>query len=263
MLLAIDIGNTRASIGLFAGTRLMKRGSIDWPARPSVRAIEQKLNAFAGKGAHHACIASVVPRLTPIFAAACRKASGTRPLIVTPRNAGVRIKGYNIRQLGIDRLLAAAAAHRRHRRAVIVIDAGTAMTIDLMTARGEFAGGVILPGIGSSARGLGEIAARLPCVPPSRARRVVAKNTRDAIRAGLFFGYAGLIERIVERMVKESRARPLVVATGGDAALIKRACPIVARVHPDLVLEGLMISASGLFLRRLARSPRYSSRKDR
>lgn len=241
MLIAIDIGNSRASIGLFAGKRLMKRGFIDYPARPSAGAIGRRLRAFAGARAKSACIASVVPRLTPIFAETCLKLIGAKPHIITPYNAGITIKGYKRSQLGIDRLLAAAAAYTRHRRALIVIDAGTAMTIDLVTARGEFAGGVILPGIDSSARSLAKVAARLSYVKPSRVHRVVAKNTRDAIRAGLFFGYAGMIEHIVRRISAESRTRPLVVVTGGDAALIKRACPIVKRVHPNLVLEGLML----------------------
>ncbi len=113
-----------------------------------------------------------------------------------------------------------------------------------MTARGEFAGGVILPGIDSSARNLARIAARLSYVKPSRSRRAVAKNTSDAIRAGLFFGYAGMVEHIVRLMARESRTRPLVVATGGDARLIKLACPIVKRVYPHLVLEGLMICSA-------------------
>jgi len=241
MFIAIDIGNSRTSIGLFAGQRLVRELAIANSPRPSATAILRRIRAFAGAKASTACIASVVPGLTRVYARACTALTGKRTAIVTPYNAGIAIKGYKRRQLGIDRLLAAAAAFRRHRRPLIVIDAGTAMTIDHVTSRGEFAGGVILPGMDSAARSLATIAARLNYVRPSRVRRVMAKNTRDAIRAGLFFGYAGLVEHIVELMVKESRTRPLVVATGGDAALIKRACPIVKRVYPNLVLEGLML----------------------
>ncbi len=241
MLIAIDIGNTRASIGLFAGKRLIKRGVIDCSRRPAAGTIGRRMRSFAGAGASAACIASVVPRLTPIFAETCSKFIGAKPRIITPYNAGIPIKGYKRSQLGIDRLLAAAAAYAKHRRALIVIDAGTAMTIDLVTARGEFAGGVIFPGLDSSARNLAKIAARLSYVKLSPARRIVAKNTRDAIRAGMFHGYAGLIDHIVRRMSAESRTRPLVVVTGGDAALIKLACPIVKHLHPHLVLEGLML----------------------
>ncbi|MFA4972612.1 MAG: type III pantothenate kinase [bacterium] len=246
MLIAIDIGNSRASVGLFAGKRLLKRGFIDYSTRPSAGAIGRRMRSFAGAGASAACIASVVPRLTPIFAEACLKLIGAKPHIITPYNAGITIKGYKRSQLGVDRLLAAAAAYARHRRALIVIDAGTAMTIDLVTARGEFAGGAIFPGIDSSARSLAKIAARLSYVKPSPARRIVAKNTRDAIRAGMFHGYAGLIDHIVRRMSAESHTRPLVVVTGGDAALVKLACPIVRHLHPNLVLEGLAIVSKGM-----------------
>ena len=244
MFLAIDIGNSLATCGLFEGEEITRHWSIDHGEGVSPAALWRTLREGAGgrRLVDGACIASVVPKMDRAFRGAVRSAFDVEVLLATPEAIGIPIRGYDREQVGADRLLAAAAAYERHGRALIVIDAGTAITVDYVTARGEFAGGAIAPGMDASARMLRDIAAQLPYVRPLPARRAIAKTTEDAIRAGLYFGHAGMVDNIVKEIAKEARARPLVVATGGDAELIKRACPQIKHVHPHLVLEGLRLT---------------------
>ena len=242
--MTVDIGNSLATCGLFEGRRLARHWSIDHGCGMSPAALWRTLREGAGgrRLVDGACIASVVPGMDRTFRAAVRSAFDVEVFSATPETIGMPIKGYDREQIGADRLLAAAAAYERYGRALIVIDAGTAITIDYVTKQGEFAGGAIALGMEASARTLSDIAAQLPYVKPSPARRAIAKGTEEAIAAGLYFGCAGLVENIVKRIAKEARSRPLVVATGGDAKLIGRACPSVKHVYPHLVLEGLRIT---------------------
>ena len=242
--MAIDIGNSLAACGLFRGAGLARHWSIDHGCGMSPAALWRTLREGAGgrRSVDGACIASVVPGMDRTFRGAVRSAFDVEVFSATPETIGMPIKGYDREQVGADRLLAAVAAYERYGRALIVIDAGTAITIDYVTARGEFAGGAIAPGMDASARMLRDITAQLPYVKPQPAKRAIAKNTEEAIRAGLHFGHAGMVENIVRQIAKEARARPLVVATGGDAKWIARTCPSVKHVHPHLVLEGLRIA---------------------
>jgi len=244
MLLAIDIGNSSADCGVFRGTRRTHRFRIEHgetsKAGTLARLIRSETNPtspFDG-----ACMSSVAPERDGEYIAAVRQAFGMRPLVATCANIPIKVRGYDLEQIGADRLLAALAAYERYRAPVIVVDAGTAITIDYVNGRGEFCGGVIFPGASASARLLERSTALLPRVDMSGASRTIAKNTAEAIRSGLRYGYAGAVDGIVERMTRESRAQPTVVATGGEARLISRASSSIVRTHDGLVLEGLRIT---------------------
>ena len=244
MFLAIDIGNSFTTCGLFKGARLTRHWSIDHGEGMSPAALWRTLREGAGgrRSVDGACIASVVPGMDRTFRGAVRSAFDAEVLLATPDAIGIPIRGYDRSQVGADRLLAAAAAYEHYGRALIVVDAGTAITVDYVTARGEFAGGAIAPGIGVASSALQAAAPRLPIVAPTPTKRAIAKDTEEAIRAGLYYGYAGLVEGIVKRIASEARSRPLVVATGGDAKWVARTSPAIKHVHPYLVLEGLRLT---------------------
>ncbi len=240
-VLAIDIGNTNVACALFSGRRLVKRWSMRTDECRDMRALALRLRAAVGarRFPEGACIVNVVPRLDPIFRGACKVAFGVVPLFANHNSIPMRIRGYDKKQLGADRLVAAFAAYQEYRKPVIIIDAGTAITIDLVSARGEFAGGVIVPGLSIAAASLHAMTAKLPLVKPRLTARAIGRNTREAINSGLIRGYAGLVDGIVRSIARQSHGKPLVIATGGDAILLKRSCRTIRRVHPDLILRGL------------------------
>lgn len=238
MLLTVDLGNSNASVGLFKGRRL----SRSWPVKfSSIPEFERALRGHARGEVEGACVSSVVPSADARVRRFLRKAFGVEPIFASHKNAGMRVNGYNARQLGADRLVAAIGAYERYRRPVIVIDAGTAITIDLVNRKGEFAGGAIVPGLGTAAESLYGAAEKLPLVKPKPARSVKGKDTRSAINSGIVHGYAGMIDHLVRELKRESGTKSLVVATGGDAKILKTVCRTIDRVHPHLVLEGLRI----------------------
>ncbi|MFH1829390.1 MAG: type III pantothenate kinase [Pseudomonadota bacterium] len=244
-LLTIDIGNTNITCGLFKGKTLLKKWRIPNDRSHSASSLGKRLKQSIGvrntKNIEGACICSVVPKLNHRIRNACSDALGIKPLFVNWRIIGMPIKKYNKKQLGVDRIVAAYAAYEKYRKALIVIDAGSAITIDLVTKQGEFSGGVIVPGLTTSAKTLESISTKLPYVKPSVVKHTKGKSTKEAISAGLFHGYAGLVDHLVKKISRQVRTQPLVIATGGEAALLKRACTSIDRVHDDLILEGLRV----------------------
>jgi len=238
MILAIDLGNSNASVGIFEGKRLSK----SWPVKfSSLAEFERAIRSRGMRGIEGACVSSVVPSADASVRGFLARTFGIKPLFVNHKNAGMMVRGYDAEQLGADRLVAAMAAYERYKNPVIVIDAGTAITIDLVNARGEFTGGMIVPGLGTAAESLFERAEKLPLVKLTPPRSVRGKDTRSAINSGIVLGCAGMVDHLVRELMRESRTRASVVATGGDAGLLKRMCRTIGKVHPHLVLEGLRI----------------------
>jgi type III pantothenate kinase len=147
----------------------------------------------------------------------------------------------NPREVGADRIVNAVAAYEKYRRALIIVDFGTATTFDFISGKGEYQGGAIAPGLGISAEALFERASKLPRVEFCRPPQVIAKNTVNSMQAGIFFGYVGLVDGIVSRMQQEGREQALVVATGGLAVLIAPDSQTIEKIEPSLTLEGLRI----------------------
>jgi type III pantothenate kinase len=144
-------------------------------------------------------------------------------------------------EVGADRIVNAVAAYDRYKKSLIVVDFGTATTFDYVSARGEYMGGAIAPGIGISAEALFQRTSKLPRVEIVKPRQVIGKNTVHSMQSGIFFGYIGLVDEIVRRMRKEVRSKPKVIATGGWASLIADESETIEEVNEFLTLEGLRI----------------------
>lgn len=248
MLLALDAGNTNVTAGVFSGKRLTHRFRIE-----TAGATAKSLALALKKGTRRlaidaAVLGSVVPPLDPALRRSVFETFGLRPFEVSPRSPlGMRLSVRTPGQVGADRILNALGAFERTRGAAVVIDFGTATTFDCVSRRGDYLGGAILPGPNLAAGALHEHTAKLPLVPVARPKRVVGKDTVECIRAGIYFGYLGMIEKVLNMTVAEMRRGgqgPSVAlfATGGLSAFFRREMPGGAVIVPDLTLEGLRIA---------------------
>lgn len=248
MLLAIDIGNTNIGIGVFEGDKLM----ATWRLSTDVHKLADEyavicLNLLSMKGLafkdiDSAIISSSVPPLVTTFDDLCRRYFKVQPLVVGPGiKTGVRISIDNPREVGADRVVNAAAAHRLYGGPLIVIDFGTATTLDAVSKEGDYLGGAIAPGINISAEALFEHAAKLPRVELVRPQKAIGTNSVAAMQSGIIFGYVGLIEGIVARIQEELGGSARVIATGGLADVIARETGVVNALEPDLTLVGLRL----------------------
>ena len=248
MLLAIDIGNTNIVIGVFEDERLR----ATWRLGTDVHKLEDEyasvfLNLLSLKGLAFAdidcaIISSSVPPLVTVFEALCQRYFEVSPMVVGPgTKTGVRISIDNPREVGADRVVNAAAGHRLYGGPLIVIDFGTATTLDAVSEEGDYLGGAIAPGMGISAEALFEHAAKLPRVELVRPQKAIGRSSVSAMQSGIIFGYVGLIEGIVVRMRKELGGTAKVIATGGLADIICRETDVVDAVEPDLTLVGLRL----------------------
>ncbi len=250
MILVLDVGNTETTVGLFDGQRLVAHWRIttDVPRTPDeygllFRALVQSSDGDAELTG--AAIASVVPRATAPIAEACDKWLGVGALVIDARSPlPIRLDVDEPLTVGADRIVNTLAASRLHARDAIVVDLGTATTFDCITADGVFLGGVIAPGVATSAETLFRRTSKLPAtelVPP---KSVIGKRTEECIRAGVVLGAAASIDGLVRR-IKAAWPRPdvpLVIATGGFAESFRDLCEEFDRVEPTLTLEGLRIA---------------------
>jgi len=248
MLLAIDVGNTHTVLGLFEGegVRAHWRVATRKDATPDeVGVLLREL--FAGAGFDPAAVtgvivSSVVPDLNEVLQKAGTRYFRSEPLFVEPGvRTGLPILYENPHEVGADRIVNAVAALARYGAPVIVLDFGTATTLDVVSAKGEYLGGVIAPGLGISAEALFARAARLSRVPLKRPRRVIGTNTEESVQSGLFHGYAALVEGLVRRVRAELGADARVVATGGIARVFEGEMPFLDAIDPGLTLEGLRL----------------------
>jgi len=249
MLLAIDVGNTNIVYGLFEGSRLVHQFRVETSrgrtADEYAVVVRQLLSMHevSASDVKSAIIASVVPSLTEPMLELVRRAFALEPLVVGPGiKTGMSILYENPREVGADRIVNAVAAYERFKSGLIVVDFGTATTFDCVTPRGEYMGGVIAPGIQISADALFARAAKLPRVEIQRPPKVVGRNTQHSMQSGIVFGYVGLVDGLVDRLVEEM-AFPscAVVATGGLARLIAPLSRTIQDVDDDLTLTGLYI----------------------
>ncbi|MFZ7125174.1 MAG: type III pantothenate kinase [Desulfobacterales bacterium] len=251
MLLVIDVGNTNTVLGVFDGERLV----TSWRVRTERNTTEDEfnvlvrnlfsLNRIDPSAIDRTAISCVVPPMVSLLDAFCGKYLGHRPIWVNPRQSDIIPNLYhNPSEVGADRIVNAVAAYHKYRSALIVIDFGTATTFDAISARGEYLGGAISPGIGISAEALFIAASKLPRVeifqPPDA---VIGKDTAASIKSGIIFGYAGLVDGVVRRMRRELDGNAKVIATGGLAPLLKDVAETIEAVEPDLTLVGLRLIA--------------------
>jgi type III pantothenate kinase len=248
MLLVIDVGNTNTVIGLYDGERLLADWRIE--TRPGRTADENRLllrqflAAEQGElqAVHGAIIACVVPPAQDALERAIVSTFAVQPLLVGPGiRTGMPILMDNPKEVGADRIVNAVAAWEREHAACIVVDFGTATTFDVISPAGEYLGGAICPGLVISADALYRHAAKLPRVQLERPRRVVGKGTVESMQVGLIYGYAALVDGLVERMRAELKFPLRVYATGGQAIIVAEACRHIDVVDDTLTLEGLRL----------------------
>jgi type III pantothenate kinase len=248
MLIAFDIGNTTVAIGVYEGPKLVR----DWHVRSDrdktcdeYGVILLNLLRFAGidiETIKAAIISSVVPPLTPIFQTLCRTTLGVRPFVVGPGlRTGMPILYDAPAEVGADRVVAAVAAHEKYGGPCIVVDFGTATTFDAVSAKGEYLGGAIAPGIQISAEALYLKTAKLPRIEIRKPSGVIGKTTVASMQSGLYFGYLGLTQTIIAEIRKELGVSTKVVATGGFGEQIAAEVAAIDAFEPNLVLDGLRI----------------------
>ena len=254
MLLVIDVGNTNIVLGVFKVDRLVAH----WRIRTERDTTEDEFNVLAAglfargqidfQDIGKTIISSVVPPMVNILDTFCRKYLGHAPHWSAARSyPGMPILYSNPNEVGADRIVNAVGAYQRYRTGLIVIDFGTATTFDVISERGEYLGGAICPGIGIASEALFARASKLPRVEIFKApETVVGKDTIGSIQSGIIFGYAGLVDGMVQRIRTEMQARMKVVATGGLAPLIRNVATTIEAVEPNLTLEGLKIIADSL-----------------
>lgn len=252
MLLAIDIGNTNSVFALCNGDKIVGdwRISTDHKRTADEYAVWlhalMQLQGFAVSDVSQVAIASVVPDVIFNLKSLSRTMFSSEPLIIG--NGAVEldmpVKIDNPRELGADRLVNAYAAWHKHHTALVVVDFGTATTFDVVSANGEYLGGVIAPGVNLSLEALQRAAARLYGVAIAHPEKVIGTNTTGAMQAGIYFGYLAMVDGICERIAAELGVRPLVLATGGLAPLYASASQAISLVDEGLTIDGIRLIAS-------------------
>lgn len=248
MLLAIDIGNTNITLGVYRGEKLhatWRVATVHDRMPDEYGILLHQLLAHRGVAVAEVsgvALASVVPALTGVFREVCRGYLGREPLVVDAGvKTGVRIRYENPREVGADRVVDCAAVKVKYGGPACVVDFGTATTFDAITAEGDYLGGAIAPGIGIAAEALFARAAKLYRVEIAPPARAIGTNTVAALQSGIFFGYIGLVEGLVARFRRELGENMKVIATGGLAEKVARETPVIQHVDPWLTLDGLRI----------------------
>ena len=264
MLLVIDVGNTNTVLGVFARVAKVHPGGdaddapryerllANWRVATSRRStvdeygvLFRNLFSMAGleaKGIHGIVISSVVPPLDPVLRQVCERYFNLHPLFIEPGvKTGMPVHYDNPAEVGADRIVNAVAAFEKYGGPCIIVDFGTATTFDCVSAKGEYLGGVICPGIGISADALFDRTARLPRVEIRKPARVIGSNTVGSLQSGLYYGYLGLVDGILALLLEEIGASTHVLATGGLGPMIGRGSKYIKEVDEFLTLDGLRI----------------------
>jgi type III pantothenate kinase len=243
MILIFDIGNTHAHIGLANGKRVAKQANI--PTREWFGGnARTRMVKFAGaKKIEGVVLCSVVPRVTPQVRKIVHSIWKLDPLELTPKTLrGVGIDYPKPNSIGPDRLANAVAAKFYFGAPVVVVDFGTAVTFDVVNARGNYAGGIIAPGLAAMTEYLHEKTALLPKIKIREIKSAIGKSTEEAMLIGAVHGYRGLVRGLVAELKRELKTKKMsVVATGGYARLIASKLPEITAVKPQLTLEGLRL----------------------
>ncbi|MFI0411868.1 type III pantothenate kinase [Actinomadura sp. 3N508] len=253
MLLTIDVGNTQTVLGLFEGDEVIEHWRINTDPRRTadeiavvLQGLVQQSPLLAETDISGIALCSTVPSVLHEMREMCRRYYGdVQAVIVEPGvKTGVPVRMDNPKEVGADRIVNALAAVHTHGGPAIVVDFGTATTFDAVSAKGEYVGGAIAPGIEISIDALSSRGAQLHKIELVRPRSVVAKNTVEALQSGIIFGFAGQVDGIVERMSEELAADPgevTVIATGGLAPLVLEESRSIDAFEPWLTLIGLRL----------------------
>lgn len=248
MLLVIDVGNTNTVLGLYDGDKLLH----SWRIRTVVdHTVDEygmliynlyKNSQVIPRTIKNIIISCVVPPMLHILEPLCVKYFNIKPMIVGPGiKTGMPIIYDNPREVGADRIVNAIAAYEKYNGDIIIVDFGTATTFDYVSHKGEYMGGCICPGIMISSEALFMKAAKLPRVEIIRPKSVIGRDTISSMQSGILFGYASMVDGLVERIKAEIKSNPKVIATGGFAKIISPETKSINIVDEMLTLEGLRI----------------------
>jgi type III pantothenate kinase len=239
MILVIDIGNTFTKFGVFENETLLRRITI-----PTIRtqSADQIYNSEFPASIQAIIISSVVPELQNSYQEFSRKYFKLEPIFIDNTfDFGLKIKYDPPENLGVDRIIDAFAAAEKYGKPCLVCDFGTATTIDAVNSKGEFLGGIITPGMKTLSEALFLKTSKLPQVEIRKPEKIIGNSTIEAIQSGIFFGYIGLVEGILTRMIEELGEKPKIIATGGFSRLISENTNLIEKVDQTLTLDGLRL----------------------
>ncbi|MBZ5601401.1 MAG: type III pantothenate kinase [Acidobacteriia bacterium] len=248
MLLALDAGNTNITIGAFQGEKLIGR----WRLRTIREQTADEwgillrnlfsLSSLDLSAVHGVVISSVVPAVDQPLTAMAEKYFQRQPMFVNYAiDLGITVRYDSPREVGADRLVNSVAAFHKYGGPCVSVDLGTTINFDIVSANAEFLGGIICPGIGMSIQGLFARTARLPMVDFREPEKLIGSNTVGSITSGLYYGFLGMIDGIVERVIEQLGPQTKAIATGGQGALIVQGSRLVKILDEDLTLDGLRL----------------------
>jgi type III pantothenate kinase len=252
MLLVLDVGNTNTVLGLYETTAHPPKLRAHWRvATIKTQTVDEygvlfrnlfSMEQLEAAAVRAIVVSSVVPPMDSTLRQVCERYFSVSPLFIEPGvKTGMPVKYENPAEVGADRIVNGVAAFEKFGGPCLVVDFGTATTFDAISKKGEYLGGVIAPGIGISADALFERTARLPRVEIRKPQRVVGTTTVGSLQSGLYYGYLGLVDGIIERVVAELGTETKVVATGGLAGLLSAGSKYITEVDDLLTLDGLRI----------------------
>ncbi|MDO4594160.1 MAG: type III pantothenate kinase [Tissierellia bacterium] len=254
MLLVIDIGNTNTVVGIFENEKLLfdfRLGTVQGKTSDELRVNLNEflhLNNLKKEDIEDVILASVVPNLIYSWQSAVKKFFGKKPLVVGEgTKTGMEIKCENPKEVGADRIVNAVAAYEKYKGPLIVVDLGTATTFDVINEKGQYLGGPIAPGIKISAEALFLRTAKLPKIELHTPKRAIEKNTPESMNSGIVYGYIGLIDGIIKKVIEELEEKGEdivklnIVSTGGYSYLLAKSSEYINIVDRDITLEGLRI----------------------
>ena len=246
MLLAIDIGNTNIFVGVYKDGDLLSTLRINTDKNKDsdeygvlISELVEK-NGIKTNDLDSSIISCVVPMLSGVLTETVEKYFNIKPLIVSEDiKTGMPNLYDNPEEVGADRIVNSVAAFQKYKTALIVVDFGTATTFDCVSEKGEYIGGVISPGITISSNALFAEASKLPSVELIKPKNIIGKNTVESMQAGIIYGYASLVDGLIDRMSKSLKIKPKVIATGGLAKLIASESSKIEEIDEFLTLDGL------------------------
>src|SRR4051812_42780339 len=243
MLLAVDVGNTQTALGLYRDGALVDHWRLATERSSTADELGVLLSGLLDfESVDGICLASTVPVLVREWEALAAKWAHAQLLVVGPGvKTGIPIRYDDPREVGADRIVNAVAARERYGAPVIVVDFGTSTTFDVVSAAGEYVGGIITPGIMISAEALFAHASRLYRVDVRKPTELIGKNTAAAMQAGIYYGYIGLVDGILERLLADIPGVKTVVATGGQGGLVAAGSKYIREVDSMLTLVGLKL----------------------
>ena len=252
MLLTIDQGNTNTVFGVFDGEDLTKSWRLSTQKERTVDEYGALLRSLFDldkldpDAIDRVIVSSVVPPLDPVLDQMVRRYFSVDAIFATPENAGVPVLYDDPAEVGADRIVNAVAVLERYGSPAIIVDFGTATTFDAITAKGEYLGGLITPGIEISANALSDRAARLPRIDIRKPDQFIGTSTQASLQAGFFWGYVSLVDGIIDRMRRELGEDSEIIATGGMAGFIQEESRWISTIDINLTLRGLYLVARRL-----------------